>query len=116
MASIEGLWWVGFKNLNNDLFGSAHIVCETQRILGGDAQYTIIGEYKMLGKEIAGNVKVSPTPAAGLNILGQENSEFTAEIKGVQWEEADGKAAHVILEADNGDKILMFLQQRFQLR
>ena len=44
--SVEALYSVEFVS-NQRIVGTGVAVLETQRILGGDSQYTYVGEYKV---------------------------------------------------------------------
>ena len=80
--SIEALWAVVFKT-NDDYIGSGIAVFDTGRLLGGDSAFTYIGDYKVSGGIVEGEIHVTRYS----NISGLESSflgldEFDLVISG----------------------------------
>lgn len=80
--TIEALWAVDFQN-QMDL-GSGVVVCETNRIFGGDSGWYYLGRYEVVGQEIKARVEVRHYGGPLTAITGHTPGQtFTIDMVGV---------------------------------
>ena len=66
---LEALWSVQFKT-NANYAGSGIAVFETGRVLGGDATYYYVGNYKVKDNVVTANIKVTHYAGPLDNVFG----------------------------------------------
>lgn len=109
--SIEALWSVQFIS-NQNIVGSGVAVFETQRVLGGDAQYTYIGEYSAENNTFNARVVVSLYGNNPFSVFGNR-SQFTLLLSGQQAEQTFDAVGHI--EGEPQSKIVIRLTRRAEL-
>jgi hypothetical protein len=78
--SIEALWSVEFVS-SQEIFGAGVAVFETNRVFGGDANYTYVGDYNAGAEGLTARIKVSHYAGRRFSIFGARDS-FTLVLTG----------------------------------
>jgi hypothetical protein len=78
--SVEALWSVEFFS-NQEIFGSGVAVLETQRVLGGDSQYTYVGEYDVQNNSFNARITVRHYSGEPFSVFGNRE-EFNLILSG----------------------------------
>ena len=111
---IEGLWSVYFSSQGQvvDYRGAGVIVCETQRILGGDSEFFYLGDYEITNGTVRAKVKVTHYFGQGFSIFGPA-SQYTVVFEGVLA--AREFVANGYVVEDPSKKVLVKLTKRAEL-
>ena len=109
--NIEALYSVEFLS-NQNIFGSGVAILETQRVLGGDANYTYIGDYHVQNNIFTARVNVSLYGNNPFSIFGNRR-QFTLILSGnasAQTFDAQGQ-----IENEPQNRIVIRLTRRAEL-
>jgi hypothetical protein len=109
--SIEALWSVEFIS-NHNIVGSGVAVLETQRILGGDAQYTYMGEYRVENSTFHARIVVSMYGNNAFSVFG-DRRQFTLLLSGQPAEQIFDAVGHI--EGEPQNRIVIRLTRRAEL-
>ena len=77
---LEALWSVEFVSIEG--WGTGVAVLETQRILGGDANYLYIGSFRVKGGKGYAEVEVKHYAGPSNSIIG-DIKEFNLKLEGI---------------------------------
>ncbi len=86
---LEALWSVEFVSSVQG-FGAGVVVLETQRILGGDAQYYYVGNYELANGKVKANIKVTHYSGSAISVFGPmigSMKEFNLILEGEPHQE-----------------------------
>ena len=109
--SVEALWSVEFVS-NQRIVGTGVAVLETQRILGGDSQYTYVGEYKVENGAFSASVLVSLFGNNPFSVFGTRR-KFRLLLSGRIAEQRFDAEGHI--EGEPQNIILIRLHRRAEL-
>jgi len=83
---MDGLWTAEFGSTTG-IFGGGVAVFRDGKILGGDATYYYVGEYKLTGNTFLATLKVSPFIEGALSVFKTVGTDLTLELSGSLVEE-----------------------------
>jgi len=109
--SVEALWSVEFIS-SNKIFGSGVAVLETEKVLGGDAQYTYVGDYKVVNDTFFAHIAVSHYAGATFSAFGNRK-QFNLVLSGTPADRTIDAEGHI--EGEPQNKILIRLTRRAEL-
>lgn len=78
---MDGLWTAEFGTSTGG-FGGGVAVFRDGKVLGGDATYFYVGEYKFKGKDFEATVKSSPFIKGAESVFKTRGQDLTLEIVG----------------------------------
>ena len=78
---MDGLWTAEFGS-STGMFGGGVVVFRDGKILGGDATYFYIGNYKVEGKEFEATLQLSPFIEGAESIFKTVGKDLTLELTG----------------------------------
>ena len=79
--AMDGLWTAEFGTSTGG-FGGGVVVFRDGKVLGGDATYFYVGEYKFKGKDFEARLKSSPFVKGAESVFKTTGQDLTLEITG----------------------------------
>ena len=87
---MDGFWTAEFGS-SSGMFGGGVAVFKDGRIMGGDAGYFYLGEYRFTGNSFKATLKISPFMQGVESVFKTVDRELTLDLEGSV--SADGKGA-----------------------